>query len=199
MLKFMSQVSMVLVCAVSGAACLASDEPTGTGSAALSATPAPAAAPPGEIVAVNAGGGDQDYFVADTDFALGDVFTTSQPVSADNVFLGGPAAIYADARQGDHFSYTLTGLQPGLVHTIILHFAELYWSLPGQRRFDVSINGATVLTDFDIVSAANSPLRAVTQVFFERSDDNGTIEIDFSRGAVDQPTVNGVEIRLISG
>jgi hypothetical protein len=197
MLKFMPQAYMVLICAVSSAACLASDEPTSTGSAKLSA--AQAAAPIGEIVALNAGGGDQDYFVADADFELGDILTTSEPVSAGNVFLGGPAAIYSDARQGDHFSYTITGLQPGLLHTIILHFAELHWSLPRQRRFNVSVNGATVLIDFDIVSAANGPLRAVTQVFFKRSDDNGTIKIEFSRGAVDQPMVNGVEVRFISG
>jgi len=69
--------------------------------------------------------------------------------------------------------------------------------LPGQ--FYMNTRRCTVLTDFDIVSAANGPLRAVTQLFFERSDDNGTIEIDLSRGAVDQPMINGVEVRFIGG
>jgi len=154
----------------------------------------------GPLASPNSRRQDQDYFIADEGFALGDVLVnTSQPVSTGNAFLAGPAAIYADARQGDHFSYTLTGLQPGLVHVVILHFAELYWSLPLQRRFDVSINGAPVLTDFDIVSAANGPFRAVTQLFFVSSNADGSIEVEFSRGSIDQPLVSGIEVRFISG
>ncbi len=46
-----------------------------------------------------------------------------------------------------------------------LHFAEIEDAKPGQRVFDVKLQGKTVLTDFDIVKAAGGPNRAVIKRF----------------------------------
>ena len=49
--------------------------------------------------------------------------------------------------------------------TVRLHFAELGNAEPGIRVFDVSIQGETVLKDFDIAQAAGGPFRAVMREF----------------------------------
>ena len=41
-------------------------------------------------------------------------------------------------------------------YTVKLHFAELYWTQPGQRVFDVRIEGATVKSNFDIIQQARA-------------------------------------------
>jgi len=38
-------------------------------------------------------------------------------------------------------------------YTVILKFAEIYWTSAGRRLFNTSINGTQVLTNFDIVAA----------------------------------------------
>ncbi len=46
-----------------------------------------------------------------------------------------------------------------------LHFAELEDALPGQRVFDVQLQGQTVLEDFDIVAATGGKNRALVKQF----------------------------------
>ena len=155
------------------------------------------ALPLGDVYAINAGGPAAACYSADSNFTGGSVYSnTSQPITfggASNA--PAPAQVYQDEREGSQFSYIFTGLQPGITYAEILHFAELYWSLPGQRQFNVSINGTQVLQNFDVFGTAGGPFRAVDEFFFVRADANGTIEIDFSRGAVDQPLISGIEIR----
>jgi hypothetical protein len=155
------------------------------------------ALPAGDVYAINAGGPAAGCYTADSNFTGGSVYSnTSQPITFGGAANApAPAQVYQDEREGSQFSYVFTGLQPGILYAEILHFAELYWSLPEQREFNVSINGTQVLQNFDIVGTAGSPFEAVDEFFFIRADANGTIEIDFSRGAVDQPLISGIEIR----
>jgi Malectin domain len=155
------------------------------------------ALPLGDVFAINAGGPAVACYSADSNFTGGNVYSnTSQPITfggASNA--PAPAQVYQDEREGRQFSYIFTGLQPGITYAEILHFAELYWSLPEQRQFNVAINGTQVLQNFDVVATAGAPFRAVDEFFFVRADANGTIEIDFSSGAVDQPLISAIEIR----
>lgn len=150
----------------------------------------------GDVFAINAGGPAVGCFSADSNFTGGSVYSnTSQPILfGEAANYPAPAQVYQDEREGSQFSYIFTGLQPGITYAEILHFAELYWTLPEQREFNVAINGTQVLQNFDIVATAGYPFRAVDEAFFVRADANGNIEIDFSRGAVDQPLVSGIEI-----
>ena len=50
-------------------------------------------------------------------------------------------------------------------YTVRLHFADLAATAPGQRVFAVSLQGKTVLHDFDIVRAAGGPRRSVVKEF----------------------------------
>ena len=149
-----------------------------------------------DVYAVNSGGPAVSGWAGDTGFLLGSEYSNfGTPVSLANLPQDdAPAAVYQDAREGDHFSYVFPALAPSTVYSVTLHFAELYFTAPGQREFNVSINGLPELTNFDIVAAAGGPFLATSMQFFVKSDANGVIEIDFTRGAVDQPTVNAVEI-----
>ena len=158
------------------------------------------ALPPGEVFAVNAGGSATDGYSADTNYTFGNVYSNnSQQVSTQSASYPAPAAVYQDEREGDHFSYTFPGLTPNSTYVVILHFAELYWSRPGQRQFNVSINGTPELSNFDIVAEVGGPFQAVDELFFVKSDAKGTIEINFSKGAVDQPMINAIEVRSNAG
>lgn len=164
-----------------------------SGTAGLAQTTTPRA---NDVFAVNAGGPAVSGWAADTDFVLGSQYSNSStPVSLANLPQDdAPAAVYQDAREGDHFSYVFPALAPSTVYSVTLHFAELYFTAPGQREFNVAINGLPELTNFDIVAAAGGPFLATTMQFFVKSDANGVIEINFTRGAFDQPTVNAVEV-----
>ncbi|WP_084735435.1 malectin domain-containing carbohydrate-binding protein [Cystobacter ferrugineus] len=205
-MKVVSQVLVSLLCSASVAGCLSPEEPGGQTDAAFSETAAAVTdgasvertvLPPHDVYAVNAGGAAAGGFTADDYFTQGDVFSNvSQPVYTTDVYLAGPPEIYSDARQGGQFGYSFTGLTPGINYAVVLHFAELYFSMPRQRRFNVSLNG-TVHTNIDIVSLAGGPFKATTLLYFVRADTNGIINVDFSRGANDQPMVNGIEVRVI--
>lgn len=49
--------------------------------------------------------------------------------------------------------------------TVRLHFIEPDYKRPGERRFDVGLNGRTVLKDFDIVAEAGSPNIGIVREF----------------------------------
>ncbi len=60
-----------------------------------------------------------------------------------------PMGVYQHGRAGV-FTYTIPGLTSGSTYTVLLHFAETYFSAAGNREFNVAINGTTVLTNLDI-------------------------------------------------
>ncbi|WP_433984418.1 malectin domain-containing carbohydrate-binding protein [Tunturiibacter empetritectus] len=93
------------------------------------------------------------------------------------------------------FTYTVPGFVAGSTHTVRLHFAELYFSTTGQREFNVAINGAPVLTNFDIVAAAGGRYKANVQQFTTTANSSGQIVISLSNGAVNQPEMTGIEIQ----
>ena len=66
-----------------------------------------------------------------------------------------------------------------LSYTVELHFIEPNPDArPGDRRFDVSIQGKKVLQDFDIVKEANGPNRGIVRRF-EAVPVKGTLRIEF--------------------
>lgn len=73
-----------------------------------------------------------------------------------------------------------------------LYFAELYVENPGERIFDVSLEGNIVLDDFDIFAATGGMYKG-TMKSFQVSVEDGNLDVDFLRG-VQQPKVNAIEI-----
>ena len=68
-----------------------------------------------------------------------------------------------------------------------------YWTQPGQRVFNVSINGQSVLNNFDIVSATGGANKAVVQQVTAQADSSSKITIQFTT-VKDNAQVNGIEV-----
>jgi len=165
-----------------------------------------AAASGNEIVAIAAGGPAEsnasggDYsFVADQDFsgggdnaASGATINLTQPGAN-----AAPLAVYQHARAGV-FTYTTPGLTAGAQYSVLLHFAETYFTAAGSREFDVAINGTSVLTNLDIYATVGENA-ALLETFTATANSSGQIVIAFTLGAANQPVVSGIEIRSTSG
>ncbi|TPG62841.1 malectin domain-containing carbohydrate-binding protein, partial [Hymenobacter nivis] len=80
-----------------------------------------------------------------------DAYYSGGTPNAGNATIAGTAngAMYQSERAGGSFGYALP-VSNGK-YTVVLHFAETYWTAAGQRVFDVAAEGAKVLTRYDIV------------------------------------------------
>src|SRR5262249_27155653 len=79
-----------------------------------------------------------------------------------------------------------------------LHFAETAFSGNGQRAFNVAINGASVLANYDIFAGAGAQFKATEKVFTTTADSSGKISIAFTAGTNGaphtNPSVRGIEV-----
>jgi Malectin domain len=83
-------------------------------------------------------------------------------------------------------------VETGLPLQVRLYFSNGYGgtSSPGQRVFDVDIDGTTVLDDYDIAAEVGH-LTGTMKAFDITSD--GNVDIDFGH-VVENPLINGIEI-----
>jgi Glycosyl hydrolase family 12/Malectin domain len=138
-------------------------------------------------------------FVADEDFVGGATIDHANTINTSKVTNPAPAAVYQSARvtttpgAGTTFSYTIPGFTAGAMHTVRLHFCETYWTAAGKRKFNVSINGTQVLTDFDIFATAGGQNIANIQQFTEAADSSGSYVLMFTSD-VDKALISGIEI-----
>lgn len=155
---------------------------------AIVATTGPTAA---STVSVNAGGPATGGFAADQYFGGGATFGNSATIDMSQIASNPPpAAIFNTERYGA-MTYTIpdrSGPQ-----TVTIYFAETYLSGPGQRLFDVTINGAKVLSGFDIYASAGGANRAVARAFETTADSDGQVVIRFISGT-QSPKVNGITV-----
>jgi hypothetical protein len=151
------------------------------------------ACPTTSSVRINSGGPTAAPFVADTDFAGGSTINHANTIDLSAVTNPAPMAVYQTARTGN-FSYTISGFTPGSSHTVRLHFAETFFSTTGSRTFNVSINGTTVLTNFDIVATAGAKNKAVIEQFTAAASSTGNYVITFT-SVINQSLVSGIEIQ----
>ncbi|MCL5099424.1 MAG: malectin, partial [Candidatus Omnitrophica bacterium] len=91
------------------------------------------------------------------------------------------AALYQTGRAGTRFTYSIP-VPPGL-YCLRLKFAETQYDYFFQRPFDLSINGRSVLRNFDICQAARGPRRAYDRVFrYLVPDASGQLVLTFTGG-----------------
>ncbi len=155
----------------------------------------------GSVVAINSGGSKSGAFAADTDYNEGQAASSTDEVDTALVDDPPPMSVYQTRRTGSNgvgFSYVIPNLRRGASYTVRLHFAEDAATAAGQRLFNVAINGASVLNDFDIYGTAGALHRAVVQNVTATADNTGKITIAFTPGSAGDPIVSGLEIRPIS-
>ena len=108
-----------------------------------------------------------------------------------NVPNAAPLEVYQTERWGA-CTYTIPAAKGG-TFTVRLHFAEAKLG-PGERKFNVEINGRRVLTDFDIAAEAGKDKALVKDFPSIKPDAEGNIVIKFARGSADEPKVCGIQV-----
>jgi hypothetical protein len=152
--------------------------------------------PPGGTftpIRVNAGGSAYTdslgrAWSADTGFSAGSTYATAAAVTGT-----ADPTLYQSERYGAlQYQFSV----PSGSYTVTLKYAEIYFTSTGQRMFNVSINGAAVQTNFDIVAAAGGANKAIDVNFPVTS--SGTITIQFTT-VVDFPKISAIQIVQASG
>jgi hypothetical protein len=101
-------------------------------------------------------------------------------------------ALYQSERFGS-FSYELP--LPNGVYELTLRFAEVYFTDPGRRVFDVDVEGATLLDDLDVFDLAGHDT-AYDRSFLVSVDDNAlSIELNAS---VNNAKLSAINVTPIS-
>jgi hypothetical protein len=104
-----------------------------------------------------------------------------------------PIEVFQDARAGS-FTYTTQGFAPGSHHTVTLYFVEPTFDAVNSRLFNVSINGTTVLSNFDIFLAAGDMNTPVAQKLSAVADGTGKFVITFIP-VLGEALVSGLQIK----
>ncbi|WP_324680719.1 malectin domain-containing carbohydrate-binding protein [Hymenobacter sp. GOD-10R] len=115
-------------------------------------------------------------------FAADQYFSASR-TGANNGPIAGTTddALYQTERFEGAFGYSLR--VPNGTYQVVLHFAELYWTQPGQRIFDVRAENQLVLDNYDILRKV-APFTATTETFSVVVTD-GVLNLDLSALASD--------------
>ncbi len=100
---------------------------------------------------------------------------------------------YSTSSDGFYYEFDC----PEGVYEITLLEAETYWSGPGEREFNVFIQGRQVLTNFDIYAAAGG-MNVPISLVFTNAVTNSQLQILFTPGAADNARVSGVQVRKIA-
>ena len=155
------------------------------------------------VLNINSGGAeltlDGITYLADQFFVGTSVEFTPDPIpEIDNTEND---ELYITERYGSDFGYEVQ-LDEG-TYQVVLHFVELYWGAPGlgvdggtgDRVFDVSIEGAVVLDDYDIFSEVGALF--ATQKEFEVMVSDGMLNIDLL-SSVDNAKITAIEIQKMN-
>jgi glucose/arabinose dehydrogenase len=151
---------------------------------------------PLRLRAINAGGVGLGGYRRDIFFRGGTKQATDQVIDTSAVANPLPQAIYQTSR-GGNFVYVIPGLPRNRAHLVRLDFSENFATAVGQRIFNVTINGQTVLENFDIFAAAGGNFKAIKQEFIATADRRGRFVLGFSP-VTGSALVNAITIQTLA-
>lgn len=129
---------------------------------------------------------DRAYSAENYGYIGGDSYATSDPIDWTNEDL-----LYKSERWG------LTAYQFDVrngTYRVILHFAEIYYENENRRSFDIKLNNATVLSDYDIYAEAGHDV--ATSKAFTVDVANEELYIEFI-SQIDVAKISAIEVRSI--
>lgn len=143
------------------------------------------------VYRINAGGPALGLFAADQYFVpgVGDRYTSPNPISGTST-----PAIYQTERWGQG---TLTYALPVTngQYTVVLHFAEVWFTAPAQRVFDVSLESTRVLTAYDIFAKVGGNAAIIETFPVSVSDGVLTLSLtSLNAGGRDNPKISAIEV-----
>lgn len=137
-------------------------------------------------IRINCGGRAEDEWLADTYFAE----RGSKTYRINNQKNVDP--IYQSERWGSAVAYDIPVPEPGH-YTVVLHFAEIWFSAPGQRVFNVDVEG-TWIENVDAVEESGAPFVAITRTEIVWVED-GSVSIRFQPiPKLSVPKVSAIEV-----
>lgn len=149
------------------------------------------------LTQIDCGGGAVSPYVADTGYNAGNAFSSTASISTSGVTNPAPTAVYQSVRWNPSFTYTLTGYTANTAYTVRLHFVELSFTAAGSRKFNVAINGTSVLSNFDIFAQVGQN-HALVQQFTATANSSGQIVIALTQGSADNPSIAGIQVLTVA-
>lgn len=148
----------------------------------------------GQTNSVN--GGDLPLWQADFAYDNGTPASTTANIDMSGVTNPAPMSIYQHERWADGtITYTITGLTASAAYGVRLHFAESYYTAIGERVMNISVNGVTKVTGYDIIAASGSINKAALVQVSAAADMSGKLAIMFSAtSSGNDPKIDGIEI-----
>jgi hypothetical protein len=142
-------------------------------------------------IRVNAGGpaytdSAGNLWAADSGFTGGSAYTTAATIAKTS----DPTLYRTERYNTGTLEYKTT--LPNGQYSVVLKFAEIYFSAAGQRVFNIIINGVTVESNFDPFAAAGGINTAIDKTY-PVSVTGGAIDIQFV-AVVQNPKVSAIEI-----
>jgi hypothetical protein len=147
---------------------------------------------PFTIYQINCGGGASSSYTADQYYSGGSTRSFSGTIDTTYVTNPAPKAVYQTERYGT-MTYTLPNLTNGTSYRVRLHFSENLLGLTGFRKFDVTINGTKVLSNYDIYAETGNRYKAVVKDFTTTPNTSGQIVIEFTTITYNAK-IGGIEI-----
>lgn len=148
------------------------------------------------IYQINCGGSAVSPYIADTFYSGGTTSSVTTSINTSGVNNPPSQTVCQNERYGNS-TYTITGLTVDKKYLVRLHFTENYWTGSGQRVFNVSINGTSVLSNYDIyVSAGNANFTLVVEEFYAIANSSGNIVIVFTT-VTDNAVIQAIEIYTV--
>ena len=150
-------------------------------------TPTPATFTP---LYINSGGATftdstANVWTADKNYTNGTPWSTTHAVTGTTT-----PQIYQSCRYGN-FYYPIP--LPNGKYSVTLKFAEISLTGAGQRVFNVQLNGAPVLTNFDIIAAVGAPYVTLDKTF-PVTVSSGVLVLGFTQGPSDLPLINAIQV-----
>jgi hypothetical protein len=168
-----------------------------TADGAFTATSTFIVSPSSNVVNINAGGSATGSFSADQYYSSGTTYANTATIDMSQITSNPPpAAIFNSERYGA-MSYTIPNRTSGSTQTVTLYFAETYLSASGKRIFNVSINGTSVLSNFDIYASAGGKNKAIARSFSTTANSSGQVVIQFST-VTENPKINGISVAEVT-
>ena len=166
---------------------------SGTSGMSNEASATPAGGGTTGLVSIDCGGGASGSFVADTDFTGGTEASTTATISTSLLTGTVPSQAVLQSNRYGAMTYTIPGLTSGTTYAVTLYFAEEYWTASGKREFNLSANGTSELTNFDIFATAGGENIAIQKSFNVAANSSGQIVLTFTN-VIDNAQVNGLVV-----
>jgi len=130
---------------------------------------------------------DGTAYTADTFYSGGSTFSTNSVIGNTNA-----VALYQTERYGD-FSYAIPVANGD--YNLTIQFAEIYWDGPGQRIFDVLVEGTERVSNLDIYAVAGKD--TAYDITLPVKVNDGVLNLEF-RTDVDNAKLSGLKLTKIS-